>query len=149
MERGKAIPALQLASTDLTCSRLFSKSSTSGCEGSFSVSRIAVEPVSGEASAEGIESDSSSRSSPIFAVRLVATSSGTPDPRMMSDGGLYLGGPPNQASVLFPFPQCADIVCADDRDNPTTFPAALQQGQPESTLHEQPGTQSRDAWAVA
>ena len=50
---------LPLASRDVTCSRLVSKSSTSGREASFNVNRMVVAPVSGEASAEGIDSDRS------------------------------------------------------------------------------------------
>ena len=50
---------LPFASTDLTWSRLVSKSSTSGAAASFSVNRIVVVPVSGEAIASGIDSANS------------------------------------------------------------------------------------------
>ena len=67
------------ASIDLTCSRLVSKSSTSGAEASFKSNRIVIEPVKGVAIASGIDSDKSYCRPLTIAARRVATSSGTPD----------------------------------------------------------------------
>ena len=74
---------LPFASTDFTCSRLVSKSSTSGAEASFKSNRIVIFPVSGEVRASGIDSDNSYRRLLTLAARLVATSSGTPESGVM------------------------------------------------------------------